>query len=107
MTQNELIASLSDDGVCIIKFESKSCAHCKFWDRIIDGVLKNVGKEIPVKHIDAEENKEYADIMGITDLPYIIIADAHNSVREFIGAPSKADKDAFIAALNSVVGHEN
>jgi thioredoxin 1 len=83
------------DGVALIDFHAIWCGPCKALSPIIDE-LANEYTDVKIGKIDADENSETTQELGIRSIPTILIYKDGEIVEKHVGGASKAQLKSLI-----------
>lgn len=92
----EYTASLKDDKLVMIDFQSRYCGSCKKLAPTVDSIkLENAGT-LKVIKIEAYENKELTKELGVVELPTLILYKNNKVVWRKAGVTPRSEIDKIL-----------
>ena len=86
------------DGVTLVEFSAPGCAPCEAIRPVIEQLAGEHGGRLRAYRLDIAEHGETAADAGVRSVPTVILYKSGKPVKTFLGAPSRSDLSAGIAA---------
>ena len=87
--------SFTENGIALVDFKTEWCGPCKALSPIIDE-LSNEYDNVKIGKVDADENPETSQKLGIRSIPTILIYKDGQIVEKHVGNASKAQLKSLI-----------
>ncbi len=81
------------DKPCIIDFYATWCGPCKIMAPTVDQIAKEYKGKINVYKVDVDDQKELANVFGVSGIPSVLFCPASSKPQMSTGLISKSDFD--------------
>lgn len=90
----------------VVKFQTPNCGPCKVVQTVLDRIQEQLkDKSVAFSVVDASENPEKTQAMGVTKAPTVVVLKDGQEVHRFVGALFKqAD---YLAVIEPLLSNSN
>jgi thioredoxin len=85
MNQQEFLKSLEGNTPVLVDFYAEWCKPCKQMQPFLEKMEKEMAGKLIIKRVDADQNPELLQSMGIEGIPYLVLHDGKKVVWNHMG----------------------